>query len=187
MTALTIDGAKAKNYLTPAEMERFLAAARKTRNGVRNFAMMLLCYRHGLRVRELVGLLRVADLDLEAATIHVRRQKGSVSTQQPMAGDELRAVRAWLRIRPVSNSPLLFISTRGPLTRQAVNYLCAQIGELASLGWVHPHMLRHSCGYFLANKGSDTRLIQDWLGHRSINNTMLYTRTCAKRFEGLWE
>jgi site-specific recombinase XerD len=107
-----------------------------------------------------------------------------------MEGDEIRALRRWLHRRidaPCCNSPLLFLSERGPMTRQAVNYLAKEIGRRACLSiHVHPHMLRHSCGYALANKGCDTRLIQDYLGHRNIRHTQLYTRTAAVRFQNLW-
>jgi type 1 fimbriae regulatory protein FimB len=100
-------------------------------------------------------------------------------------------LRAWLRQRinaPCCNSPLVFLSERGPMTRQAFNYTCAEIGKRAGLSIkIHPHMLRHSCGFALANKGCDTRLIQDYLGHRNIRHTQLYTRTAAVRFEGLWQ
>lgn len=185
MTAAGTVDARAKNFLTPAEVERLLVAARKGRHGVRNFAMLLLAYRHGLRVSELVEI-RLADVDLDGKRMFVRRRKGSLSTEQPMAGDEVRAVRAWLRESDKEPSGLLFHSQRGPMTRQAMNHLCALVGVEAGLGKVNPHMLRHSCGYFLANKGHDTRLISDWLGHKSITNTQLYTRTCATRFEGLW-
>jgi type 1 fimbriae regulatory protein FimB len=178
-----------KNFLTEAEIEKFLRAARKGRHGVRNFAMMLLAYRHALRVSELVNI-RIADLDLNTGRLFVRRNKGSLSTSQPLEGDEIRALRGWLRQRtnaPCCNSPLLFLSERGPMTRQAINYLVKEIGRRASLSvHAHPHMLRHSCGYALANKGRDTRLIQDYLGHRNIRHTQLYTRTAAVRFEGLW-
>jgi site-specific recombinase XerD len=178
-----------KNFLTEAEVETFLKAARKGRHGVRNFAMMLVAFRHGLRVSELISM-RTADLDLDTGRLFVRRLKGSLSTSQPLEGDEIRALRAWLRQRvnaPCCNSPLLFLSDRGPMTRQAVNYVVAEIGRRADLPLrVHPHMLRHSCGFALANKGCDTRLIQDFLGHRNIRHTQLYTRTAATRFEGLW-
>ena len=72
------------------------------------------------------------------------------------------------------------------MTRQAINYLVAVVGERAGLGHVWPHMIRHGTGFALANKGHDTRLIQDLLGHRNIRHTQLYTRTAAVRFEGLW-
>jgi len=73
------------------------------------------------------------------------------------------------------------------MTRQAFNYICAEVGRRAKLPVkVHPHMLRHTCGFALANKGRDTRLIQDYLGHRNITHTQIYTRTAAVRFERLW-
>ena len=73
------------------------------------------------------------------------------------------------------------------MTRQAFNYICAEIGKRAGLNIkVHPDMLRHSCGFALANKGRDTRLIQDYLGHRNITHTQIYARTARIRFEGLW-
>ncbi len=177
-----------KNFLTEAEIERFLRSSRKGQHGVRNFAMMLLVYRHGLRVSELVNML-IADVDLDSGRLFVRRSKGSLSTSQPLDGVEIRALRAWLRQRinaPCCNSALLFLSERGPMTRQAVNYLVAVVGERAGLGHVWPHMIRHATGFALANKGCDTRLIQDFLGHRNIRHTQLYTRTAAVRFEGLW-
>lgn len=184
----TID-AQAKNFPTDAEMKKFLIAARKGRHSVRDFCLMLVAYRHGLRVSELIDI-RLKDLDTNTARIFIRRVKGSLSTHQPIEGDELRAIRAWLRERenyPNANSNYLFLSERGMMTRQAINYLVTQIGKRAKLCFaVNPHMLRHSCGYFLANKGYDTRLIQDYLGHKNIRHTVRYTRTAASRFEGLW-
>jgi integrase len=122
--------------------------------------------------------------------LYVRRNKGSLSTHQPIDGDELRALRAWLRERdqrPDARLPYLFLSERGPFTRQAVNYLAAAIGQRAGLPFrVHPHMLRHACGYCLANRGYDTRLIQDYLGHPDITHTVRYSRTAAACFEGFW-
>jgi type 1 fimbriae regulatory protein FimB len=178
-----------KNFLTEAEMKRFLAAARHSRHGVRDHVMMLMAFRHGLRVSELVDM-RLKDMDLETARLYVRRKKGSLSTHQPIEGDELRALRAWLRLREMradARSPYLFLSERGPMTRQAFNYLVAQTGKRAKLRFhVHPHMLRHSTGYYLANRNHDTRLIQDYLGHKNIAHTVRYTRTAASRFEGLW-
>jgi type 1 fimbriae regulatory protein FimB len=180
---------KEKNFLTESEIKKFLAAARKGRHSVRDYCLMLMAYRHALRVSELIDI-RLKDLDLEAGRIFVRRIKGSLSTHQPIEGDELRAIRAWLRERenyPNANSNYLFLSERGMLTRQAVNYLVEQIAERAKLNFkVNPHMLRHSTGYYLANKGYDTRLIQDYLGHRNITHTVRYTRTAAHRFENLW-
>jgi len=184
-----VDG-RTKDYLTEAEMKRFLDAARSGRHGVRDYALLLMAYRHGMRVSELIDV-RLSDVDLVTARLFVRRKKGSLSTHQPIEGDELRAIKAWLRQRSLNNSsncsPFLFLSERGPMTRQAVSYLVGQTGRRADLSSrVHPHTLRHSCGYYLANRGYDTRLIQDYLGHRNIAHTVRYTRTAATRFEGLW-
>src|SRR5262249_12894811 len=161
---------RGKDSLREAERRRFLAAARHGRHGVRDYFMMLLTYRHGLRVSELVDL-RLKDLDLDTARLYVRRKKGSLSTHQPLEGDEVRALRAWLREREQrddARSSYLFLSERGPMTRQAINYLVKEIGRRAKLRFhVYPHMLRHSTGYALANRGYDTRLVQDYLGHKT--------------------
>jgi site-specific recombinase XerD len=178
-----------RDYPTPEEMAQFLRAAKQGRHGIRDYAMMLMCYRHGLRASELTEM-RLEQIDLKSAHFACERKKGSLDTQQPIEGDESRAIRAWLRVReahPYRHTNRVFLSERGPFTRQAVNYLVAQIGRRASLiVHVHPHMLRHSCGFALANKGLDTRLVQDWLGHQNIQHTVRYTKTAAKRFERVW-
>lgn len=188
MKSLTVDQS-VKDFLTVTEIEQFLKTAKRGRHSARNYLLALMAYRHGFRVSELIGVL-LDDVDLKTARLHVRRLKGSLTTNHPIEGDELRAIRAWLRVRQQSefaHSPLLFVSQRGPMTRQAVNYLFSEIGRRAGFTYkVHPHMFRHSCGFYLANKGHDTRLIQDYLGHRNIQHSVRYTRTAAKRFEGLW-
>jgi type 1 fimbriae regulatory protein FimB len=179
----------AKNFLTEPEMARLLQAAKQGRYGIRDHALLLVGYRHGLRVSELVGL-PLDQVRLDEGRIWVKRLKGSLDTDQPMQGDTLRAVRAWLRERDKMrwhDLSWLFISERGPMSRKAVNYLIQHAGERAGLPHVHPHMLRHSCGYYLANKGFDTRRIQDYLGHKNIQHTVLYTQLSPKRFEGFWD
>jgi type 1 fimbriae regulatory protein FimB len=145
-----------KDYLTAAEMDRLLKAAKRGRYGTRDHTMLLVAYRHGLRVSELVGL-RVDDVDLDTARLWVKRLKGSLSMTQPVQGDTLRLMRQWLHARDGMRGkdlPWLFLSERGPMTRKAVNYLIAEAGRRAGLPHVHPHMLRHSCGFYLAEAWS---------------------------------
>lgn len=183
--SLAVDG-KERNFLTETEIARMLKAARYGRHRERDHLLVLLSYRHGYRVSELIDI-RLNEIDLDAGRIYVRRRKGSLSTSQPLEGDEIRGIRSWLRARGETRSPYLFLGERGPLTRQAINYLFKVIGERACLELeVNPHMLRHSTGFFLANKGYDARLIQDYLGHRDIRHTEIYTRTAAGRFQDLW-
>jgi type 1 fimbriae regulatory protein FimB len=174
-----------KNFLSETEVVTLLEAMKQGRHGIRDHLLVLMMFRHGLRVSEAIGLCR-DDVDLDHARVWVRRLKRGLHVEHPVAGDELRAIKRYTGKR-VDALPWLFISERGqPLMRQSVNYLVAAAAARAGLPPVHPHMLRHSCGFSLANRGYDLRLIQDYLGHRDPKHTVHYTRVSAGRFEGLW-
>ena len=177
-----------RDYLTRAEVGALLRAAKAgRRHAVRNHAMILLAHRHGFRASELVEL-RVSDVDLAAATIHCRRRKGSNSSVHPMKRDEIAAVGRVLAKCEVRGTDYLFASERGDrLTRNGFWRIVSEAGKRAELPMsVYTHQLRHACGYYLANRGCDLRLIQDYLGHKQIQNTVRYTTLSAERFRGLW-
>lgn len=103
---------------------------------------------------------------------------------------EVRTSSRWLAVRAkmkVEGGVLFLSERRTPLNRRTVWHMVRRYGESAALALpAHPHMLRHACGYELANQGADTRLIQDYLGHRNIQHTVQYTAANPARFEKLW-
>lgn len=177
-----------RDYLTRDEVASLLRAAKKgPRHATRNHAMILIAYRHGLRASELVQL-RWSDIDLERGTMYCRRAKGSRSSVHPMKPDEVAALEKVFARRKLQASDYVFPSERSEkMSRSAFWRVVAQAGERADLPVkAYAHLLRHSCGYFLANKGCDLRLIQDYLGHKQIQNTVRYTALNPARFVGLW-
>ena len=177
---------RTREHLTPTEVEKLIAAAgRIGRHGHRDSTLLLLTYRHGLRVGELVGL-RWEQMDLKQGLLHVNRLKHGVPATHPLRGPELRALRKLQRGYPTA--PYVFTTERkGPLTASTVRKLTARAGAVAKIGFpVHPHMLRHACGFKLANDGQDTRAIQHYLGHRNIQHTVRYTELSPERFKNFW-
>jgi type 1 fimbriae regulatory protein FimB/type 1 fimbriae regulatory protein FimE len=155
--------------LTPSEVDRLTRAAPSGRHGHRDATLILVAYRHGLRASEIADL-EWSQVELgRCATLHVRRAKNGKASVHPLRGDEVRALRELRRQLP--DSAFVFATERGgPFTPDAINRLIKRIGVRAGFSFqIHAHMLRHACGYALANAGHDTRRIQDWLGHRSIS------------------
>ncbi|MEG5551152.1 tyrosine-type DNA invertase [Enterobacter wuhouensis] len=180
-----------RKHLTLAEIERLLSVVRQSKYGVRDECMILMCFFHGLRVSELTRL-KMSDIDLDGGNIYIRRLKHGLCTTHPLRLEEAGYLRQWLTCRQKwkgAESGWLFLSRLGSvLTRQHFYLLLRQYGIAAGLTvTIHPHMLRHACGYALADNGADTRLIQDYLGHKNIRHTVIYTATNAERFSGIWE
>jgi len=148
--------------------------------------MVLVAYRHGLRVSELVDL-RWDQIGFETASLAVRRAKKGTPATHPIRGDEMRALRKLQRDQD-PKSPFVFTSERGaPFTTAGFARMMQRAGDGAKLGFkAHPHMLRHACGFALANKGHDTRALQAYLGHKSIQHTVRYTELSPHRFKDFW-
>jgi integrase len=177
---------RTREYLTESEVERLMKAAGKNRWGHRDATMLLTAFRHGLRVSELVDL-HWTQIDFNRATLAVRRVKQGTPATHPVRGDELRALRRLQREQD-PRAAFVFTSERGaPFSTAGFAKLVERAGEGAKLGFkCHPHMLRHACGYALANKGHDTRSLQSYLGHRNIQHTVRYTELSADKFKDFW-
>jgi integrase len=179
-------GRRSREYLTEREVERLIEAAKQNRSGHRDATAILVAYRHGLRASELVAL-RWDNIDLTTGRLHVRRAKGGDASVHPISARESRALRKLLREAPTS--PYVFISERrAPLSAAGYQRMVARAGVAAKFSFlVHSHMLRHACGFKLANDGHDTRAIQAYLGHRSIMSTVRYTAMTPNRFKHFWK
>ena len=177
---------RTREYLTEAEVEWLLTAARKNRWGHRDATMILVAYRHGLRVSELLDL-RWDQVEFRTGSLHVRRVKQGAPSTHPILGDELRALRR-LQREQEPKSAFVFTSERGaPFSTAGFARMVERAGTEAKLGFkAHPHMLRHACGYALANRGHDTRALQAYLGHRNIQHTVRYTELSPTRFKDFW-
>lgn len=181
-----------RRFVTSKEVQDMMHSIRHGLTGERDYCFILLAFRHGMRVSELLNL-SYGDLDLKVGRINIRRLKNGFSTVHPLTLDECDAINRWLQVRShwklASESDVIFISRRGTrLSRQQAWRVIRAAGKKAGIYInIHPHMLRHACGYELAERGIDTRLIQDYLGHRNIRHTVRYTASNAARFVGLWE
>jgi integrase len=176
---------RTREYLTAREVEELMDAARRNRHGHRDASMILITFRHGLRASEACDL-RWDQVDFDRAALHVRRAKAGTPSVHPLSGAELRALRRLQRESPAS--PYVFVSERAaPFTAAGFARMIERAAQRAALGLkAHPHMLRHACGFALANAGHDTRAVQAYLGHRNIQHTVRYTELAADRFKHFW-
>lgn len=178
---------RTREYLTTSEIDELIKALRKkSRNPDRDICLVTMMFRHALRVSEAIAL-KWEQVDFDGGKLHVNRLKGSEDAVHPITGEVMRLLRKLKRKNPTSR--YIFLSERkSPLTSQAIYRMLRNIEPL--LGWdfpIHPHMLRHSCGYHLANDGRDLRAIQMYMGHKSINNTVIYTKLSGKQFNNFWK
>ncbi|MBE9047992.1 tyrosine-type recombinase/integrase [Pleurocapsales cyanobacterium LEGE 10410] len=175
-----------RKYLRSPEVKAMIRAAKKVgRHGIRDGGIILLMFRHGLRTAELVAL-KWTQIDLADGYIEVHRVKNGRDSIHPLRSPELRALRQIQR--DYADTSYVFVSERkAPLSTRSIRHIIARAGELAGIPFqVHPHQLRHACGYYLAAQGHDTRAIQDYLGHKNIHHTVRYTQMSPQRFENFW-
>lgn len=175
---------RCREYLTPVEVKQLVAVAKRAgRYGERDSLLILLTYRHALRVGEVVDL-RWEQVNLDEGKLYVNRLKHGDPSIHYLEGDEIRALRK-LRRQHLDTAFVFYSERKGPLSCRTVHNVVVRAGELAELPFpVHPHMLRHAKGYQLAAKGIDTRAIQAYFGHRNIQHTVTYTQLDPERFRG---
>lgn len=177
---------KGRSYLTPAEVDRLLTAARSSqRYPLRNWLIVLLGYRHGLRVNELCDL-QWEDIEFTTHLIYIRRSKGGICTHHRLEKDEIRALHRMQRKTPYS--PFIFTSERGAcISEDGIAKLIARLGQKAGFTFkCHPHQLRHACGYYLASIGVPLFEIKIWLGHSDISSTLRYVDKAAIANKSYW-
>ncbi|VYU08109.1 tyrosine-type recombinase/integrase [Metakosakonia massiliensis] len=181
---------QSRKHLTQHEVERLILAASQGANPERDCCFIWMCFIHGCRVSEICSW-RLSDIDVVGRSIYVQRLKNGFSTTHPIYEREMVKLNRWLEARKQyenADSDWLFLSRKGQkLSRQRIYQFMRQYGLEAGLNIKpHPHMLRHACGFALADRGIDTRLIQDYLGHRNIQHTVIYTASNERRFKEIW-
>ena len=175
-----------RRYLTEREVERLMDCARKYgRYGHRDATMILVAYRHCLRASKMCDL-QWQQIELSEGRLHVHRVKNGIPSVHPIRGDEMRALGKLRREYP--KDAYVFVSERGgPIGPIGFHRLIQRLGEAAKMPFpIHPHMLRHACGFKLANDGHDTRALQHYLGHKNIQHTVRYTDMAPDRFKNFW-
>ena len=166
---------RSREHLLPDEVEALMKAAGQVgRHRLRDRTLILVAYRHGLRVSELIGL-KWDQFDLKRGQAHINRLKSGSASTHPIEGDELRLLRRLQR--EYLDTPFVFTTERGgPLTRSTVSKLISRAGQDAGFAFpAHPHMLRHGTGYYLATKPCQHGLF------RHILDTSRFSTRCDIR------
>jgi integrase/recombinase XerD len=175
---------KLVRHLTREEMQAILNAPDPTsREGIRDRAMLHLCFAGGLRVSELVSL-RLTDITLQPCASILVHGKGRRERSLPMWKVTVVAIRAWLAVRGNALVPELFLNARGqPMTRSGFEYILSKQVQVAvkscpslSKKRVSPHVLRHTCALTILQATKDLRKVSLWLGHAHMQTTEIYTR-----------
>lgn len=152
------------------------AACSRSKNK-RDRAIFAVAYRHGLRASE-IGLLQRTDVDLKQGRITIHRLKGSLSGVYPMKPDTIKLIRSYFRLR-ADDSPYLFLSNRGlPIDRRTLYAMMRKYGDAAGIPDYKRkfHSLKHSIATHILDAGEDAAFARDWLGHKNIQNTLIYAR-----------
>jgi integrase len=177
-----LDTKPRREWLTEAEVELIIRHASDERDKL----MILMAFTHGMRVSELINL-QWCQVDLEAGRIRVLRRKLGDDSAHPLRGREIRALRRLRRAQPVGSRHVFLTRLGGPMTRNAFHKRLVKAAAAAGIDDVHPHLLRHGCGFKLVNQGMDTISLAAYLGHRNVQNTKHYAKMSSARFDGLWK
>lgn len=176
-----------RDFLTIREVGELREGARASRYPTRNDCIILMLFRHGLRESELIDL-KLSDINLKGSKIWVNRLKNGISTEHPVQADTLDLLKKYLNERGNLSTPHLFVNERGQrFTRQQIHYIVKQAGIKSDLGVVNPTMLRHACGFYLANTGCDQGTLQAYLGHVDPKHTRRYFSASEITFTDLWK
>jgi type 1 fimbriae regulatory protein FimB/type 1 fimbriae regulatory protein FimE len=170
-----------EKYLERDDVDRLIKMAAKTgRHKHRDATMCLFAFRHGMRAHELVAMLEWQQFDFAQREVMILRCKRGHSCDHTMERDEIAALK---KLGPKPYGPVFENERGGRMSENSYFKIVQRAGRLAGLGpHIQPHMLRHSCGYDMVNRGLPLRMIQDWLGHKNVQHTVEYTKLGAAPF-----
>jgi type 1 fimbriae regulatory protein FimE len=178
---------RTRDYLRPNEVDRLMDVAQsKGRHAHRNYTMILLCFRHGLRLGELTEL-QWRQVDLRRKVLRVTRKSNGLSSTHPLRPVELKALRQLKKMYPRSRN--VFVSSKGkPLSGRSVSRIVTELATDAGIRFhVSVRMLRHGCGHALAQAGHNVVAVKHYLGHQNIQHTLRYFDLPQNPFKDFWK